>query len=555
MSPRPKRSDTNDEGKAVLNEFEALRCEVKQLHECINQQQASIDQLSSENKTLKARIQALESEIESHKKLKGKPQLKASRLNEKKPSEPDTSKRRGSGKGSKKRGFAVDKIEKIEPENLPGGSKLHQYREYDVQELRIERCNIRFLLGEYILPDGSIVRAQLPSEYQHTGHFGPVLVSYILHEHFQNRVPQPLIHEQLKDWGIAISSGQINRLLTEGLGKFVAEQSALLEAGLKTSSYVHTDDTGARQGGRNGYCTVIGNHLFSYFASSTSKRRVNFLEVLHGGSVSYVLNEYAHAYIEVHGVAAKHRSTLSISATVLATESGAWQAYLSTLGIGTPKAMRVVTEAALLGGLIESGVSQELIILSDGAGQFNLLVHALCWVHAERSIRKLEGTTARWRQNIDEIQALLWEYYQELKAYQLDPTAAAKERLNQRFDAIFGRCYLQHTTLSNVLVQFRKKKAQLLRVLEVPDIPLHNNEAESDIREMVIRQKISGGTRSELGRKARDTMVGLKTTCRKLGVCFWDYLLSRVRGDPSIESLAVLLKRKTMETQQPAQAA
>ncbi|NEO74434.1 MAG: transposase [Moorea sp. SIO3H5] len=538
----------------VLNDVESLRGEVEQLHQIINQQQVIIDQLSTDNKILKARISQLEKELEAQKKLKGKPKLKASRLNETKPTDKDPDKRRASGKRSKKGGFGVDKPWKIEPENLPKGAKLHQYREYDVQELTIERCNIRFLLGEYILPDGSIVRAQLPPEYQHTGHFGPVLVSYILHEHYQNRVPQPLIREQLNDWGIDISTGQINRILSEGLDEFVTEQSAVLKEGLSTCAYIHTDDTGARHDGKNGYCTVVGNDLFSYFKSSQSKSRVNFLEVLQGGTLSYVLNDESRDYLEMSGLAAKHLSTLSFSSTVLATEHEQWEEYLSSVGICTPNAIRVVTEAALLGGLIESGVSAQLIILSDGAGQFNLLVHALCWIHAERSIRKLEGSTARFRQNIDEVQGLIWDYYQELKAYQLAPSETEKQRLDQRFDEIFGRCYLQHATLSNALLQFRSKKEQLLQVLDAPDIPLHNNQAESDIRERVIRQKISGGTRSQLGRQARDTMVGLKKTCRKLGVSFWEYLLSRVRGDPSIESLAELLKRKAMESKQVAQA-
>lgn len=540
--------------KADLNEVEQLRAETKQLRQLIRQQQLIIDQLTAENKALKDRISALEAEIAAQKKLKGQPKLPASRLNDAKPSD-EKKRRRGSGKRSKKKGFAADRTEKIEPSNLPEGATLHQYREYDVQELVIARCNIRFLLGEYILPDGRIVRAQLPSEYQQTHHFGPVLVSYILHEHYQNRVPQPLIREQLIDWGIDISVGQINRILTEGLDEFVAEQSAVLHAGLTTSKYVHTDDTGARQRGKNGYCTVVGNHWFSYFASGTSKSRVNFLELLHGGSVSYVLNEYAQAYLEQYALAQKHWRSLSFSATVLTTDPAQWRDYLSSIGIDTPKAVRVVTEAALLGGLIASGVPEALMLLSDGAKQFNVLVHALCWVHAERSIRKLEGSTSRFRQNIDEVQDLLWEYYQELKAYQYSPSAAEKERLDQRFDEIFGRCYLQHETLNTVLGQFCANKQQLLRVLDVPDIPLHTNEAESDIREFVIRRKISGGTRSELGRKARDTMVGLKKTCRKLGVCFWDYLLSRIRGDSSIDSLAELLKRKAMESQQVAQAA
>ena len=47
-----------------------------------------------------------------------------------------------------------------------------------------------------------------------------------------------------------------------------------------------------------------------------------------------------------------------------------------------------------------------------------------------------------------------------------------------------------------VLQQFRARKAELLRMLEVPQVPLpHNNGAESDIREYVTRRKISGGTR------------------------------------------------------------
>jgi hypothetical protein len=53
-------------------------------------------------------------------------------------------------------------------------------------------------------------------------------------------------------------------------------------------------------------------------------------------------------------------------------------------------------------------------------------------------------------------------------------------------------------------------------VLDCPQLPLHNNSAETDIREYVTRRNISGGSRSELGQRARDTFVGLKKTCRKL---------------------------------------
>jgi hypothetical protein len=42
-------------------------------------------------------------------------------------------------------------------------------------------------------------------------------------------------------------------------------------------------------------------------------------------------------------------------------------------------------------------------------------------------------------------------------------------------------------------------KAELLKVLERPEIPLHTNGSENDIRCHVTRRKVSGGTRSDRG--------------------------------------------------------
>ena len=69
---------------------------------------------------------------------------------------------------------------------------------------------------------------------------------------------------------------------------------------------------------------------------------------------------------------------------------------------------------------------------------------------------------------------------------------------------------------------------ELLRVLERPEVPLHTNGSENDIRCQVTRRKLSAGTRSDLGRDCRDAFLGLAKTCAKHAIAFWDYLGSRL---------------------------
>jgi hypothetical protein len=332
--------------------------------------------------------------------------------------------------------------------------------------------------------------------------------------------------------------------LNEEHQRFEQEQHQVLKAGLETATYIHTDDTGARHNGKNGYCTVIGNDDFAYFKSSNSKSRENFLEILQAGEQKYVLNEEAKAYLENYQLPHKHLLQLRFGDEPLATTKEDWDKYLLAKGIAGVKTVRVLSEAALLGGLTIEGRSEPLRILSDGAGQFNIMKHGLCWVHMERCLRKLEGKTEPERENIAEMQGLLWDYYQDLKQYQQQPSTESSSNRWGKFDEVFGRCYLQHGLLNNVLNQIRNHKIELLQVLDCPEFPLHNNAAETDIREYVTRRKISGGTRSELGRKARDTFVGLKKTCRKLGISFWNYLTSRLHGDEQVLPLSDVIRAK-----------
>jgi Transposase IS66 family len=509
----------------------------------VREQQQTIEKLEGQLKRQQERIEQLETELRTRKKLKGKPKISPSQLNKGFKPEPSDGKRAGSDKRSKKENFEVDEERIVEPPAIPDNAEFNGYRVYDVQEIEVRRHNIRFQLAEYVNLDGTTVVGELPKGYS-SGHFGPKLVSYILYQHYQCRVPQPLIYKQLREWDIDISVGQVNRLLSEHPA-FVQEQQQVLRVGLETAEYIHTDDTGARHQGKNGYCTVIGNEWFTYFQSSESKSRRNFLEVLQGGQMRYVLNQSARQYLESQPLSLKHWGHLTFGDDCLAVENQDWQSYLLAHGVENARAVQVISEAALLGGVMSQGMNVGLRILSDGAGQFNILCHGLCWVHAERGLRRLQGTNPRQCRNIDQMQERLWQYYRQLQQYQQQPSAALKAELSQQFDQIFRRHYRDHPSLNQVLTQFRHHKAELLQVLDYPQLPLHNNAAETDIREYVTRRKISGGTRSDTGRQARDTFVGLKKTCRKLGLSFWQYLLSRLRGDGQVPPLPDVIRTKT----------
>ena len=93
--------------------------------------------------------------------------------------------------------------------------------------------------------------------------------------------------------------------------------------------------------------------------------------------------------------------------------------------------------------------------------------------------------------------------------------------------------------LDRLLARLHANKAELLMVLDRPEIPLHTNGSENDLRSHVTRRKISAGTRSEIGRDCRDTFLSLGKICDKLGIAIWDYLGSRfkVAGAAIIEPL------------------
>ncbi len=275
----------------------------------------------------------------------------------------------------------------------------------------------------------------MPAQVLPGSHFGPTLLSSILDQNYHAQVTQPLWLEQLHDFDIDISAGQLNRILTEDKEVFHQEKAELLPAALTVSSYIQTDDTGARHQGRHGFCTVIGNDGFTYFQSTASKNRLNFLQVLQGRQRDYAIEDITLAYWKEQKLPAPLVQQLRQGPRYFADEA-AWQAWLAELQVSDERHVRLATAGALLGGLSARGVSPDLAVLSDGASQFVVLVPAACWVHAERPLARLIPHREANRAAMEQVRQQVWELYHDLKAYRQQPDAAQQAILEARFDGL-----------------------------------------------------------------------------------------------------------------------
>jgi hypothetical protein len=495
--------------------------------------EALVERLLAENAALRRAVAGLQAEVATLKGVKRRPEVKPSGMEKATEPEP-TGTGRGRGAKARKAGRLTAHEERVIAADVPAGSRFKGYEDFLVQDLVLRPHVVRLRRERWLTPDGRTVTAPMPAGV--VGHFGPALRRFVLAQYHQGRVTVPRLVDQLRAIGILISKRQVVRLLNAGQGTFLAEARDVLRAGLATAGWVSVDDTGARH--RNGTCTQLGNEHFAAFATTASKSRLNFLEVLRAGFTDYVVNAEALAYMRRRSLAGSVIASLAEHPERHFPDEAAWLRHLERLGLAgsavTPDPVRIATEGAVWGSIKAHGLLPDTVILSDDAGQFALDPHALCWVHAERLVHKLDTFTDRQHAAQQLVRALVWWFYADLKAYKRAPDRRRRHELRARFDRIFRR-RTGFATLDRLLARLHANKEELLLVLERPEVPLNTNGSERDLRPQVVKRKLSGGTRSEAGRACRDAFLGLLLTCAKLGVSFWDYLGHRL-GVPGADA-------------------
>jgi hypothetical protein len=191
---------------------------------------------------------------------------------------------------------------------------------------------------------------------------------------------------------------------------------------------------------------------------------------------------------------------------------------------------------------LQDGEKLEIPLVTDGAKQYLDVSkhHAKCWIHEIRHYKKLMPLLDHHRSLLDKVMDQLWGLFDLLIKYKNHPDKSLRVVIEWKFNWLFSR-RTGYTDLDERLASTDGNQDGLLKVLDYPFIPIHNNAAEIAIREGVIKRKISYGTRSELGKRAWENMFSIMDTCRKQQVNFFHYLNGIFSSRSDLTRLANLI--------------
>ena len=510
-----------------------------------------IEDLSSENSTLREENQQLRNEIALLKGEQGKPQIQGKNQkaagdisSEQERREPAKERRK---KRSKHEHLEITRTEVIQVDTTQLAEDA-QFKGYDtviVQDLVVRAEAIAFKKAVSYSPSlKKTFTADLPAGYQ--GAFGPHVKALILLLKTVGNMSEPKIAEVLSSFSLLISPASIDRILTQRKEPFHQEKEEIFQAGLQSTPSQHIDDTSCRVNGENRSTQIVCNPWYSASFTREKKDRLTILEIL-SGKLTYLFNHETETLLTRLGISTKLQKKLLAGIpkeTVLSHEQ--LTPLLEPYHLNARQTTRILEAAAMSGYHAQTGQPIIEILMADDAPQFKHLTKelALCWVHDGRHYKKLHPVIPSHRELLSTFLTHYWEFYHKLLAYKAGPTPLLAETLSQAFDLLFST-HTDYRELDERIAKTKAKKAQLLLVLQHPELPLHNNPAELAARAQVRKRDVSLQTRTPQGTQVQDTFLTIVETAKKLKVKLYDSLVDRITETYALPSLASFLLEKS----------
>lgn len=325
---------------------------------------------------------------------------------------------------------------------------------------------------------GKRYRSKLPTNLKGLT-FSPELSSFLSFWHYACRVTEPLIAKTLTSMGLQISHGQINNLLMDNGAKLQEADRHLRTQGISTSPHLQSDASGAKR---------------------KDKRT--------GKVINHYVQVVSHKLLSIFRITRKYNTQ---TVNKLLTKPGRTKLYVSD--DGSPNGDRFSPRKQL------------------------------CWVHEIRHYKKLFPVFNSHQDLQQKILTQWRQFYHRAKHYGETPIEEREEerqKIGEEFDTITTQV-TGYDLLDKQLKLTNRKKQRLLVFLDHPDLPIHNNQCEQDLRQFVLIRKISGGTKSVKGDKSLTRHLSVIQTAQKRGLDVYHTLQGLLMGTlhPSVLTASV----------------
>jgi len=433
-------------------------------------------------------------------------------------------KRKARKKGGKRKKIIIDHIVDcpIDTSDLPTDAKLHHYKRLIQQDIIFKRNNTLFKVPVYYSQQERCTYVgTIPVEYE--GQFSNELKAWLQTFHHLGDMTQSRLSAMLKNIGILISDGTINNVLLSNADAMQEEALQILHTGLECIDYAQIDATKSFEAGQTKATQIICTPYYSVYQTMNSKSRCSVIGALQGKLPSAIPLLYDDKAVEILKDSKVPKKDQRLLGQLL--EGG--QTYTLTdfeslLAEQAPHLLTKESHHKVLAILALTYYQQQedfpivQQLLTDAGHEYKCIVpnHFLCWIHEERHFKKMVPKLTQHQNLLEQVRSQIWEYYKKLLDFK-ELHALLQEQLIREFDEIFTQ-QTSYEQLNKRLAQTFSRKDKLLKVLDFPHVPLHNNAAELAVRRKVRKRDISIHTMSSKGTQAQDAFMSVIETAIKL---------------------------------------
>lgn len=503
-----------------------------------------LNNFKAENKSLKAQLQQHKDEIHRMKGERGKPEFKKKEPVGNKHL-PDNKKELGESKGREdnKKTSKVDRL-KVTAEKVVSDKRIHKkkgYKDVYIQDINFTTSVVKYRLECGYDKDGNFVVADLPIETH--GEFGVGILAFVKMLYYQGRVPMDKIHSVLKNFGIIIGKSVVVKMCHFLDDKMKKELDLARGTSMEKTKVAQMDDTGALVNYKNQHTFTLSTDHVTVLTTIDSKSMMSAMYAYTGGQrLFYKITPDFMCFLEKEVADKKYSKYFRSHMRGKPYTEDEFNKIMEPLGGEKNFHVNHKIRLCAIREWIKSHPKSipRSILVTDGAGNFKFMGHhhQLCWVHEIRHYRKLEALTDAHRTIKVQVLTILYDFYKKLKSFKLGLTTKSEIEEDYKFITEIKTGFAE---LDALIEKTKTRTYGLLAVLRYPFVPLHNNLCEQDLRESVIKRKVSGGTKTKLGTYSWDVGLSLVHTCRKLKISFYDYLMDRYNKARQIPRLDHLI--------------